>query len=198
MATSNLKVCGCELETKATKGTPWLLSTTGHLIKRSLLTKPSSSRYRRHGDHKLSCWGVFNHSDICWKSSTASCRQSRRLLERIEGNFLGQVIDSFSRGDAVLALLLTNASELIGDNRIGSCLGSSEYAMLDFMLLKDMEQKKGKSGHQILGKLIFTSSGSELTKPSGKLSTRTREWSRASRSLRTLSLGHKSSLSPGV
>ncbi|GAB0201705.1 hypothetical protein GRJ2_002636100 [Grus japonensis] len=36
--------------------------------------------------------GDFNRSDICWKSTTASCRQSRRLLECIEDNFLSQVV----------------------------------------------------------------------------------------------------------
>ncbi|KAK4826983.1 hypothetical protein QYF61_013083 [Mycteria americana] len=54
--------------------------------------------------------GDFIHSDICWKSSTASCRQSRRLLECIEDNFLSQVIDSPTRGDAILDLLVTNAT----------------------------------------------------------------------------------------
>jgi len=38
--------------------------------------------------------GDFNHPDICWKSSTVSCRQSGKLLECIEDNFLSQVIDS--------------------------------------------------------------------------------------------------------
>jgi len=38
--------------------------------------------------------GDFNHPNICWKSSTASCRQSRRFLECIEDNFLSQVTDS--------------------------------------------------------------------------------------------------------
>ena len=28
--------------------------------------------------------GDFNHPDICWKSSTVSCRQSRRLLQRTD------------------------------------------------------------------------------------------------------------------
>ncbi|GAB0182842.1 hypothetical protein GRJ2_000749500 [Grus japonensis] len=31
--------------------------------------------------------GDFNHAGICWKSSTASCKQSRRLLERVKDNF---------------------------------------------------------------------------------------------------------------
>ena len=32
--------------------------------------------------------GDFNHPNIYWKSSTASCRQSRRLLECMEDKFL--------------------------------------------------------------------------------------------------------------
>ena len=66
--------------------------------------------------------GVFNHPDICWKSSTASSRQSRKFLECTENNFLSQVIDSPTRGNAILALLLTNVNELIGDIRNGDCL----------------------------------------------------------------------------
>jgi len=38
--------------------------------------------------------GDFNHPNICWKSSIASCRQSRRFLECVEDIFLSQVIDS--------------------------------------------------------------------------------------------------------
>ncbi|KAK4811350.1 hypothetical protein QYF61_027579 [Mycteria americana] len=34
--------------------------------------------------------GDFNHLDICWKSSTANCKQSRKLLGCIEDNFLVQ------------------------------------------------------------------------------------------------------------
>jgi len=48
-----------------------------------------------------------------------SCRQSRRLLECIKDNFLSQVIDSPARGDAILDLMVTNASELISDVKTG-------------------------------------------------------------------------------
>ena len=58
----------------------------------------------------------FNHPDIC-------CRQSRRLLECTEDNFLSQVIDSPTRRDAILDLLLTRVNEFIGDIRTGGCLG---------------------------------------------------------------------------
>ncbi|XP_064268378.1 uncharacterized protein LOC135296223 isoform X7 [Passer domesticus] len=32
----------------------------------------------------------FSHPDVCWESCTMSCRQSRRLLENMEDNFLTQ------------------------------------------------------------------------------------------------------------
>ena len=60
----------------------------------------------------------------------ASCRQSKKLLECIEDNFLD--------------LLLTNANELIGDTRIGGCLGCSDHAMVELMLQRDMRQTKSK------------------------------------------------------
>ena len=82
--------------------------------------------------------GDFNHPNICWKSSTASCRQSRRLLECIKDNFLSQVIDSHARGDVILDLLVTNASELIGGVKIGGSLGCSDHALVEFAVLRDM------------------------------------------------------------
>ncbi|KAK4831065.1 hypothetical protein QYF61_015122 [Mycteria americana] len=82
----------------------------------------------------------FNHPDICWKSSTASCRQSRRLLECIEDNFLTQVIDTPTRGDVILKLMVTNASELINDVKIGGSLGCSDHALVEFTVLRDMGQ----------------------------------------------------------
>ncbi|PKU47098.1 rna-directed dna polymerase from mobile element jockey-like [Limosa lapponica baueri] len=87
----------------------------------SLLTKPSYSNYRRHQAclQALVLLGDFNYPDICWKSSTASYRQSRRLLEGIEDNFLSHIIDSPTRGDVILDLKVTNASELMGDIKIG-------------------------------------------------------------------------------
>jgi len=45
-----------------------------------------------------------------------SYRQSRRLLEYVEDNFLSQVINSPTRGHAILELLVTNATELIGES----------------------------------------------------------------------------------
>jgi len=86
----------------------------------------------------LTLLGDFSHADICWKSSTASSRQSRRLLECIEDNLLSRVVDTPTRGDAILDLMVTSASELTGDIKIGGSLGSSDHASVEFTLLRDM------------------------------------------------------------
>ncbi|KAK4830418.1 hypothetical protein QYF61_011042 [Mycteria americana] len=142
--------------------------------------------------------GDFNHPNICWKSSTESCRQSRRLLECIEDNFLSQVIDSPTRGDVILDLLVTNASELIGDVKIGGSLGCSDHALVEFTVLRDMGQEKNK-----VSTLNFRKAKFQLFKeleigPPGKLPSGTREQNRAGRPLRTLSIKCKSSQPPGV
>jgi len=82
--------------------------------------------------------GDFNYPNICWKSNTASCRQSSRLLECIEDNFLSQVISTPTRGDAILHLVVTNASELVGDVKIGGSLGCSDHALVKLTLLREM------------------------------------------------------------
>jgi len=82
--------------------------------------------------------GDFNYPDICWKNNTASCRQSSRFLECIEDNFLSQVISTPTQGDAILDLLVTNASELVGDVKIGGSLGCSNHALVELTLLREM------------------------------------------------------------
>jgi len=88
--------------------------------------------------------GDFNHPAICWKSSMASCRQSRRLPEYIEDKFLSQVIDSPTRGDVMLDVLESNTKELIGDNKIGGSLGCSDHGLLECAVLRDVGQAKSK------------------------------------------------------
>ena len=73
-----------------------------------------------------------------------SCRQSRRLLECTEDNFFSQITDVLNSGHVILDLLLTNANELIGDIKIGGCLGCSDRAMVELMLLTAIRQSKSK------------------------------------------------------
>jgi len=64
------------------------------------------------------------------------------FLECIEYNFLSQVIDSPTQGVAVLDLLVTNTSELIGDIKIGGSVGCSDHTLVEFAVLKDTSQAK--------------------------------------------------------
>lgn len=72
--------------------------------------------------------GDFNHCDICWKSSTMSCKQSRRLLESTDDNFLIPLIEGLTSREALLDLLLTN-SELIREVKIAGSLVCSEHTL---------------------------------------------------------------------
>ncbi|PKU32688.1 nedd4-binding protein 2-like 2 [Limosa lapponica baueri] len=89
------------------------------------------------------CPSDFNHPDICWKSNTASCRQSRRFLECLDDNFLRQEIDSPTQGEAILDLIVTDASELIRDVKTGGSLGCSDHALVEFTVLRDTCQTRG-------------------------------------------------------
>jgi len=88
--------------------------------------------------------GDFNHPAICWNSSMASCRQSSRLLECVEDNCLCQIIDSPTRGYAILDLLVTNASEIISDIKIGGSLGCNNHTLVELTVVRDMSQAKSK------------------------------------------------------
>jgi len=107
-----------------------LVSTIGHLIKQSLQLQEEYSQ-------ALILLGDFNHPDICWKSKTMSCSQSRRLLEFIESNLSSQVIQSLTKVDEIPDL--TNTCKLIG-----GYLGCSGHAVVEFTPPRDMGQTKCK------------------------------------------------------
>ena len=46
--------------------------------------------------------GDFNHTDICWQDNTAQNKQSRKLLQNAEDNFLMQVVGEQTRRGALL------------------------------------------------------------------------------------------------
>lgn len=76
----------------------------------------------------------LNHPDICWESSTASFRQSRRLLD----NFWSQVIESPTRGGEILDLLVTSMSKPNGDIKIEGSLACGDHALVECADLRDM------------------------------------------------------------
>lgn len=87
--------------------------------------------------------GDFNHPDICWKDHMASCKRSRRLVESVDDNFLVQVVDRPTRGEALLDLLLTNAEEIIKDVNVEGSLGCSNHALVEFVISRDVGLAKG-------------------------------------------------------
>ncbi|PKU36007.1 nedd4-binding protein 2-like 2 [Limosa lapponica baueri] len=101
-------------------------------MKQLLLQSQEASRLKA-----LILLGDFNHPNISWKNNTASCRQSRWLLECLNDNFLRQKIDSPTQGNVILDLIVTNTSELIRDVKIGGNLGCSDHALVEFTVLRD-------------------------------------------------------------
>lgn len=89
--------------------------------------------------------GDFKHPDICWDSGVVGGRQSRRFLESVEDNFLVQVIDGPTRGEALLDLVLTNAEESIREVKIGGSLGCSDHALVEFVILKNAGLAKSRA-----------------------------------------------------
>jgi len=127
----------------------------------------------------------------------ASCRQSRRLLECIENNFLGPVIDNPSTGDTLLGLLVTNARELM-QVKTGGILGCGDHALVEFAVLKNKGQAKTKVRTLSFRKAKFQSFKELLSRTPWEMVLRTREQNRAGRWLRMLATECKSSQSPGV
>ncbi|TRZ07896.1 hypothetical protein HGM15179_019207 [Zosterops borbonicus] len=50
------------------------------------------------------------------------------------------VIDSPTKGDVLMDVLVTNTSELIGDIKTGASLGCSDHALVKFAVLRDVGQ----------------------------------------------------------
>ena len=103
-------------------------------------------------------------------------------------------MDTPTQRDAILDLMVTNESELTGDTKIGGSLGCRDHTLVESTVLGDMVKVKG-----IVRTLNFRKVNFQLFKgsvgPPGKWSSKTRGQNRAGRSLRTLSIEHRSSQS---
>jgi len=80
--------------------------------------------------------GDFNHPDICWKDNTAGHRQASTFLERVEDNFLLQMIEEPTKRGAILDLVLTNKEGLVGNVKVKGSLGCSGHEMMQFKILR--------------------------------------------------------------
>ncbi|KAK4808554.1 hypothetical protein QYF61_009857 [Mycteria americana] len=79
--------------------------------------------------------GVVLYTKKWIESKELSLKNSHEQAESL------WVIDSPTRGDAILDLLVTNTSELIGDAKTGGSLGCNDHALVEFTVLRDMGQR---------------------------------------------------------
>ena len=89
--------------------------------------------------------GDFTFPDICWKYNTAQRKQSGRFLACVEDSFLTQLVREATRGGALLDLLLANREGLVGDGKVGDCLGQSDHGIVEFSVLGDVRRVTSKS-----------------------------------------------------
>ena len=90
----------------------------------------------------------FNHPDIWCKSNMESCRQFKRLRECIEDNFLSQVTDGATWGDATLDMMVINASELSVRPRLEASWVAFNHTWVEFTLLSPEGYGKGEECSQ--------------------------------------------------
>jgi len=65
----------------------------------------------------------------------ASCKQSRRLLETTDDNFLVQALDRPTRGETLVSNRSSNLEEIIKKIKVGNSLDCSAYALGKFVTL---------------------------------------------------------------
>ena len=80
--------------------------------------------------------GYCKVPDICWIYNTADREPSQRFLECVGDHFLTQLVREPTRGSNILDLLFVNREGLVGDVKVGGCLGQSGHEMLDFSILE--------------------------------------------------------------
>ncbi|RMB93593.1 hypothetical protein DUI87_30292 [Hirundo rustica rustica] len=89
--------------------------------------------------------GDFNLPDICWELNTAEKRQSRKFLERMEDNFLSELVGEPTRGGTMLDLLFVNRDGLVGDVVVGGRLGQSDYEIIEFSIFGEVRRSTSKT-----------------------------------------------------
>lgn len=72
----------------------------------------------------------------------SGCKQSWRLLECIEENFLVQVLDKATRDEVLPDLVLTIVEELNKESKLGGTWGCSDCALFELVILREMAKSK--------------------------------------------------------
>jgi len=104
--------------------------------------------YRQTGEvsrsKALVLMGDFNHPDIFWRENASGHRQSRRLLECVDDNFLLHVIEEPTRRGVMMDLVLTNKERLVGNVKVKVSLGCRDHEMVEFKILREARRVRSK------------------------------------------------------
>ena len=74
--------------------------------------------------------GDFKFPEINWEHHIAVTSRSWKVFKFVGGSFLSQVRSEPTRKDALLDLLFVNRAGLVGDVKVGGCLGLSDHEMV--------------------------------------------------------------------
>ena len=98
--------------------------------------------------------GDFNHPDICWKSKAtiAEIKQSR-LLQCTDDNFLIQMPEGPTKGDALLNFMLYK--ELVRVVKVRDCLSCSKHKMVELRILRGESKTNSRIPNLNLGRADF-------------------------------------------
>jgi len=95
--------------------------------------------------HILVLMGDFNHPASCWRHNTVGHKRSILFLERIDGNFLAQVIQELTRRGILLDLVLTKKEELVKHMNVRGNLDCSDHEMVDTRILSGGNKAKSRT-----------------------------------------------------
>ncbi|XP_070619981.1 polyadenylate-binding protein 4 isoform X1 [Erythrolamprus reginae] len=82
--------------------------------------------------------GDFNYPDINWKTNSAPSGKSAKFLSSLADNFLTQKVETGTRGNAILDLILTNREETIEGTEEEGKLGESDHVILKFNIVQSL------------------------------------------------------------
>ena len=77
--------------------------------------------------------GDFNYPGIDWQEMSAS-GDGERFMDIVQDNFLHQHVKQATRGANILDLVISSEEDLVDDLRIGSPIGGSDHASIEFRL----------------------------------------------------------------
>jgi len=101
-----------------------------------------SSWQKLYDRQPLFSWG--NSTSLIYARNTIQSSLGR-FLERVEDNFLVQLVREPTRGGAPLDLLFTNREGLVGDVEVTSCLGQNGHEMVEFSIRGGARRADSKS-----------------------------------------------------